>query len=76
MRFYLHVHEVGKTVAVDPEGAEYPSLDRARLEAIEAVRQLASDRALVGITFAGSIEIATEGGEVLAVVLFEDAFDA
>ena len=76
MRFYLHVHEVGKTVAIDPEGGEYVSLDMARFEAIEGARQLASDRALAGITFAGSIEIATEGGEVLAVVPFEDAFAA
>ena len=75
-RFFLHVHEAGKTVAVDPEGGEYASIELARFEAIEGARQLASDRALAGISFAGSIEIATEGGEVLSVVLFEDAFAA
>ena len=77
MRFYLHVHETGKTVAIDPEGSEHASLDMARFEAIEAAQQLAADRARAGIPpLAGSIQITGAGGEVLGVVLFEDAFDA
>ena len=75
MRFYLHVHETGKTVAVDPEGSEYPSLDMARAEAIEAAQQLAAERARAGVTPLGVfIEIADADDKVLAVVLFEDAF--
>ena len=78
MRFYLHVHEMGKTVAIDPEGAEFPSLAMARLEAIESARQLAANRALTGvIPVAGSfIEIAMEGSKVSLVVPFEEAFHA
>ena len=77
-RYYLDVHEAGKTVAIDPEGAEFPSLETARLEAIEAARQLAANRALTGvIPVVGSfIEIAMEGSEVSLVVPFEEAFHA
>ena len=78
MRYFLHVHEAGKSVAIDPECVEFASLEMACLEAIEAARQLAANRALTGvIPVAGSfIEIATEGSEVSLVVPFEEAFHA
>ena len=78
MRYFLHVHEAGKSVAIDPEGVEFASLEMARLEAIEAARQLAANRALAGIIpVAGSfIEIAVEGSKVSLVVPFEEAFHA
>jgi len=71
-RFFFHAR-YGDALTEDPEGAEWPDLDRARIEAIAAARALAADD-LRGNRPARNvqIEITDAAGQRLATVSVRD----
>jgi hypothetical protein len=76
-RFFFHVRE-GGDVSCDTEGQEFPDLEAARIEAMNASREIIGEKILHGGSINHrQIEISDERGDVLAVVnaqdtLFED----
>lgn len=70
MRYYFHVRS-HDGLALDPEGAEFDSLDAACDEAFEAAREILADRLLRGEVIDGEVfEITTENGEIARTVPF------
>ena len=64
-------------VVADLEGSELPHLDAARLEAIEAARELMSAAVRLGKDISSqSFSIRSELGDVLLVVRFADAISS
>lgn len=74
-RFFLNIiNRVGS--ARDEEGVELARLDEAVEQAREGIRSIIADEAKVGkIDMDGRVEIVDEGGTILAVVPFPEAFD-
>jgi hypothetical protein len=72
-KFYFHLRE-GDILIEDPEGVEVVSLDAARFEAREAVRENIAEHLKAGqqLTLRG-IEISDELGRPLAKVTILDA---
>lgn len=71
-KFFLHQVSPGRRIP-DPDGAEFQTLEDARIEAVAAAQEVAADslragKGLVAIT----IEIADEAGNIVAVVPFHD----
>jgi len=67
-RYFFNVRD-GAELSQDCEGQELPSLDAARLEAANSARELIGEQILHGGALEGrSIEIADDGGAVLAVI--------
>ncbi|WP_430252298.1 DUF6894 family protein [Neorhizobium sp. DAR64860/K0K1] len=71
-RFYFDVVSGGSIVS-DEEGAELPSLEYARLEAISDARYLMSQAVLQGYDVSHKVmRIRNEQGDVAISVLFAD----
>lgn len=71
-RLFLHI-DTGDLVR-DLEGADYASVEDARVEAIQAAREIMSQRVLAGRAPDGEkIIIEDENGRVVLVVRFQDA---
>jgi hypothetical protein len=72
-RFFFH-HRTKEKYIKDPEGQDLPTLEDARLEAIESARELMSEEVLNGSPPDGSqFDISDEQGNVLAIVPFQSA---
>lgn len=72
-RYYLNII-AGDGIRQDLEGTELPSLEHARIEALEEARALMSDAILLGEDISSrSLEICSENGEVLLSMAFMDA---
>ncbi|MBY3389507.1 DUF6894 family protein [Rhizobium laguerreae] len=72
-RYYFNII-AGDGIREDLEGTELPSLEDARLEAIEDARALMSDAILLGQDISSRrLEICNEAGDVLLTVLFKNA---
>ena len=72
-RFFFHVRNGKDDISLDTEGQELPSLDAARREALNASREMLSERLLHGGALGRrQIEIADDKGKVLAVVKARD----
>lgn len=72
MRYYFHVrgHE---GLALDPEGAEFETLEAAYDEAFQAAREILADRLLRGEVIDGEVfEITMENGEIAGTVPFRE----
>ena len=70
MRYYFHIKD-GETLIRDQEGAEFPDLAAARLEAIKSAREAL----LRGEVLNGrAIAISDERGTILDTVLLRDQF--
>lgn len=74
MRYFFNV-QMGTRKAKDPDGSEFASLDQARQEAEQTVRDLAVEELLQGRTLSEHwrVEIADAYGNVLETVVFEAA---
>lgn len=73
-RFYFNLY--GDTTAIDKEGKELVSLQAAREAALAEARHMACAETLEGhVNLKHRIEIADEGGKVLATVRFSDAVE-
>lgn len=71
-RYYFHVRE-GNEVSRDIEGQELPNADAARAEAINASREILSEKLLHGGSLNHrQVEIADETGHVVDVVSSDD----
>ncbi len=71
--FYFNII-AGDGIREDLEGTELPSLENARLEAIEDARTLMSDAILLGQDISSRrLEICNEAGDVLLTLPFKDA---
>jgi hypothetical protein len=71
-KYYFHIRD-GQDLAPDPEGAEFESLEAARMEAINSARELLSQRILRGDVVDGqAFELTSEDGEVADIVRFKD----
>lgn len=72
-RFYLHVHNrIG--FVTDEEGQDLRDVQAAREVAITSIRSIVAEEAQQGvIDLTGRVEIA-DGGRVVAVVPFREAF--
>jgi hypothetical protein len=67
-RFYLHIRD-GEILIKDPEGSELPSVEAARAEAREAVREIVADRIRSGVLVTRvEIDICNETGEAQTTV--------
>jgi hypothetical protein len=72
-RYFFHLHQCG-SLTDDPEGAELPDLEAARLTAITAARDVMGGELTAGvICFSCHIEIADADGRVLLAAPFKDA---
>lgn len=72
MRYYFHVR-THDGLALDPEGAEFETLQAACDEAFQAAREILADRLLRGEVIDGEVfEITLENGEVAKTVPFRD----
>ena len=71
-RFFFHVRNGQNDLSLDDEGQELPDLEAARHEAMNANREMLSEKLLHGGALQRQIEIASEDGEVLAVVKAKD----
>ncbi|TDW35789.1 hypothetical protein EV128_102334 [Rhizobium azibense] len=72
-RYYFNII-AGDGVREDLEGSELPSLERARIEAVEDARNLMSAAMLLGQDISSRrLEICNEAGDVLLTVPFMDA---
>jgi hypothetical protein len=70
-RFFFHVYD--DIVALDNEGVELSSIERAKDEAIRGARALACEEVLKGdLHLDHRIEVADESGAVLEIVNFRD----
>ena len=73
-RYFFHIRKNG-ILEEDPEGAELPTLDAARNEAILAAREILAERVLQGQALDGDcFVISQEDGTVLVEVSFKSAF--
>jgi hypothetical protein len=75
-RYYFNVVTSTETIE-DPEGTELPSIEAARVEAIEDARQLMASAMLSGRNISTRcIEITNDYGLVLLVIMipFTDAY--
>jgi hypothetical protein len=63
--------------ATDPEGAELPDLDAARLRAIQGARALIAEHIIQTgrIVMGHSIEVRDENGETLLTIPFSEVLD-
>lgn len=69
-RYYFHIREGGVLVE-DQEGAEFPTLDEAYDEAIQAAREMIAEKVLADEVLDGDLfEITAEDGTVLRTVPF------
>ena len=72
-RFFFHVRNGEDDLSLDQEGQEFADLDAARREAMNASREMLSEKLLHGGALGQrQIEIANEEGAVLAVVKAKD----
>jgi len=72
MRYYFHVR-TRDGLALDPEGAEFETLEAAYDEAFQAAREILADRLLRGEIIDGEVfEITMENGVVAATVPFRE----
>jgi hypothetical protein len=75
-RYYFHIR-TGAELEQDREGAEFPSVDAARREAIQAAREILAERLLAGEAIDGeaidgeAFEITTREGAVIEVMPFK-----
>jgi hypothetical protein len=71
--YFLHQRtETG--LIPDEEGQGYPNLETAKEDAIDAARELMSEKVLEGIAPNGSqFEITDEAGTIVAIVPFKSA---
>ena len=71
--FFFHVRDKQGDVSRDTEGQDFPDLDAARREAMNASREMLGERILHGGALNNRrIEICDETGKVLAVVDAKD----
>lgn len=69
-KYYFHVRKNG-LLEQDPEGAEFPTLEAAYGEAIQAAREMLAEKVLSGGVIDGhKFEITAEDGTVLRDVPF------
>jgi hypothetical protein len=69
-RYYFHVRSPN-SLDEDPEGAEFPSLDHAFHEAVQAAREIIAEKVLAADVIDGHrFEITAEDGSVLREVPF------
>lgn len=74
-RYYFHIRD-GNVPSQDPEGAEFDTVELARIEAAKAARELLSERVLHGELVDGqSFELTGEDGRVEEVVKFKDVMN-
>lgn len=74
-KFFFHIRD-GETLEVDPEGVEFPTLERAVLDAQAAAREMLAERLLAGERLNGQrLEIADETGTILQVVTFKSVLN-
>lgn len=72
MRYYFHVRS-HHGLALDPEGAEFETLEAACEEAFQAAREILADRLLRGEVIDGEVfEITLENGDIAGSVPFRD----
>ena len=72
-RFFMHIRN-GRGRATDFEGTEFADLAEARREAMLDAREITADRVRSGDLIENDcLEIADEGGNILAMVPFRDA---
>lgn len=72
-RYFFNII-AGDGIREDFEGTELPSLEHARIEAIEDARSLMSNAILVGEDISSrGMEIRNQNGEVLLSMAFMDA---
>jgi hypothetical protein len=72
--FFLHVRD-RTGFARDEVGADFASLDAARIEAIEGIRSILSDEVRRGvIDLSGQVEVVATTGEPVEIVPFTMAF--
>ncbi len=72
-RFFFHVREGSSDVSRDTEGQDLPDLEAARLEAMNASREIIGEKILHGGSINNrQIEICNEKGDVLAIVNAQD----
>ena len=72
-RFFFHVRNGKNDLSLDNEGQELADLDAARQEAMNASREMLSEKLLHGGALGQrQIEIANQDGKVLAVVKAKD----
>lgn len=70
-RYYFHVRHDGG-VEEDLEGAEFPTLEAAHVEAILAAREIIAEKVLAGDVIDGhKFEITTDNGDVVLEVPFK-----
>jgi hypothetical protein len=73
-RFFFHLYD--DIVALDEEGIELPGVQTARERAIASAKAIACAEVLEGhLNLKHRIDIAKEGGEVVATVRFRDAIE-
>lgn len=69
-RYFFHIRH-GDSLLLDSEGADFPSPELAREEAISSAREILAQRIRQGDPLeAESFEITTENGEVVSTVPF------
>ena len=72
-RYFFNVRGSDGTISHDHEGQDLPSLDAARTEAVCSNREMLGERLLHGGALGPrEVEIADEGGTVLATVSAQD----
>ena len=72
-KYFFHIR-AGGVLEEDPEGAEFPTLDEAHQEALEAAREIIAEKVLANeVTDAQSFEIVAEDGALLREVPFRSA---
>ena len=73
-KFFLHVAN-SAGFAQDREGADYADLDGARREAVRSIRSILAEELKQGgtVDLRGRVEIADEGGMLIASVEFPSA---
>ncbi len=73
-RYYRHIRQNDQLIP-DPEGIDLPSLEAARAEAIEGIRDLLADAVRRGIDdwLADAIVIMDEDGQELMTIPFIEA---
>lgn len=72
MRYYFHVRS-HEGFALDPEGAEFETLEAAYDEAFQAAREILADRLRRGEVIDGDVfEITMENGEIAGTVPFRE----
>lgn len=72
-RYYFHYLASGNRVA-DPEGSELENLEAARMEVLEALRELWAAAILLGNDLGeGRVEVTDGSSAVLLTIQFEEA---